>query len=373
MAPSGDGHRLLIVQPYIPAYRQPFFERLVSALADDGIICRVAGPPAKGPALLRGDEAPIRPWTIPVRRSEFRVPGGTVSYTSVTLAARRFDGVIYGLAGTAVENYAGLLMRANRRVGLWGHVKTYVGQANVVDEALEAWQMHRADHVFAYTQEGARHAISRGAPSTKVTAVMNAVDVAGLLGLMNGISDADLAAYMHRRGLRPGKVVGYIGGLDAPKRVDLLVAILDEMWALDPQVRLLLGGAGADLSQVETAVARGQVIPLGHVGGTEKAYVLRSAGVILNPGRIGLLAVETLAAGLPIVTTSAARHAPEHEYLVEGESVWTAPDSDVRSAAQLTLKLLDGDACRSAKTSWRYPTLDEMVRNFRAGVLAMYS
>jgi glycosyltransferase involved in cell wall biosynthesis len=373
MASNGDGHRLLIVQPYVPAYRQPFFEQLVNALATDGIACRVAGPPARGPQLLRGDEAPSRPWTLPVRRSELPVPGGSVTYTRVTREARRFDGVVYGLAGTAVENYAGLLVRTNRRVGLWGHVKTYVGQANAVDEALEAWQMRRADHVFAYTREGARHAISKGVPSTKVTAVMNAVDVAGLMALKDGISDADLADYMHQRGLHPGKVVGYVGGLDAPKRVDLLAAILDELWALDPEVKLLLGGAGADLDKVEAAVARGQVIPLGHVGGLAKAYVFRSARVILNPGRIGLLAVETLAAGLPIVTTGAALHAPEHEYLVEGESVWTAADRDARSAAALTLDLLHGDAAGSTKRSWDYPTLDDMVRNFRAGVLAMYS
>jgi glycosyltransferase involved in cell wall biosynthesis len=202
---------------------------------------------------------------------------------------------------------------------------------------------------------------------------MNAVDVVGLKTHMDGISDADLAEYMHHQGLHPGKVVGYVGGLDAPKRVDLLSAILDELWAADPEVKLLLGGAGADLDKLETAVARGQVVPLGHVGGPAKAYLFRSAGVILNPGRIGLLAVETLAAGLPIVTTGAALHAPEHEYLVERESVWTVPDSDARSAAALTLNLLHGDAVESAKRSWDYPTLDDMVRNFRAGVLAMYS
>src|SRR3712207_2435667 len=109
MASNGDGHRLLIVQPYVPAYRQPFFDQLVSALATDGITCRVAAPPARGRQLLRGDEAPGRPWTFPVRRSEFPIPGGTITYTRVTREARRFDGVIYGLAGTAVENYAGLL------------------------------------------------------------------------------------------------------------------------------------------------------------------------------------------------------------------------------------------------------------------------
>jgi glycosyltransferase involved in cell wall biosynthesis len=371
MASSGDGHRLLIVQPYVPAYRQPFFERLVSVLAGDGIACRVAGPPARGPQLLRGDEAPTRPWTMPVRRSEIAVPGGTITYTRVTREARRFDGVIYGLTGTAVENYVGLLGRKRRRAGLWGHVKTYVGRPNAVDEALERWQMRRADHVFAYTQEGARHAIEQGLPVGKVTAVMNAVDVNGLLSLMNGISDSDLSDHLEQRGLSPDKVVGYLGGLDAPKRVDLLALVLDELWAMDRQVKLLLGGAGADLYRLETAVERGQVIPLGHVEGVEKARLLRSSRVILNPGRIGLLAVETLAAGLPIVTTGAALHAPEHEYLVEGESVWTADDA--RSAAALVLELLRSSARRADPGRWTYPTLDEMVSNFRAGVLAMYS
>jgi hypothetical protein len=49
------------------------------------------------------------------------------------------------------------------------------------------------------------------------------------------------------------------------------------------------------------------------------------SSAIWMPGRVGLVAVDALALGLPVLTTHFPFHAPELEYLVEGRSVHFLP------------------------------------------------
>lgn len=111
---------------------------------------------------------------------------------------------------------------------------------------------------------------------------------------------------------------------------------------------------------------------LGYADSVGQALIARASSALLMPGRIGLVAVDALVLGIPIITTDWKYHAPEAEFLVEGESCFTAID-DVDSYVSLVRTFLqerswveDGN-----HPSWRYPTIDGMVRNFSSGVLKM--
>ena len=96
-----------------------------------------------------------------------------------------------------------------------------------------------------------------------------------------------------------------------------------------------------------------------------KAALAATCSGFVMPGRIGLIAVETLAMGLPLVAPSWDFHAPEAEYLVEGESLISTPDS--------ARGLADGIRSLQGRTrqTWPHPTLEAMVENYAEGVLAM--
>ncbi|WP_216099681.1 hypothetical protein, partial [Curtobacterium sp. MMLR14_002] len=58
---------------------------------------------------------------------------------------------------------------------------------------------------------------------------------------------------------------------------------------------------------------------------------------------MGLIAVESMALGLPIVTTSGTRHAPEYEYLVPGVSAVEVPPIASELAATMQRMTQDSE------------------------------
>jgi len=158
--------------------------------------------------------------------------------------------------------------------------------------------------------------------------------------------------------------------LDAPKRIAFLAEALDVMWTIDPLARLVVGGRGCDEPLLHAAAQRGQVIMLGYAGPAEKALIASVASALVMPGRIGLIAVEALAMGLPIVTTTWRYHAPEVEYLTEGVTMHTSADNPESFALRaLEAMLLKNE--RQQGLAWRFPRLSDMVGNFTNGVAAM--
>ncbi|MDN4641333.1 glycosyltransferase [Agreia sp. PsM10] len=362
--------RLVIVQPYVPKYRIPLFSSLVDELARDGIDCVVAAGEPQGIQAARNDRADAE-WLVPVRRHEVRVGRASIKFSNLGRVLSRADGVIVGLEGTSVDAYRVILNGIFRgmRVGLWGHVASYIGPPNSIDLALEKWQMRRADQVFAYTSGGERAALKAGIGSEKITVLMNTVDTNALRDASTMINDRDINKFVVDHELEGRRAVAFIGGLDESKRIAFLADALDRLWKVAPDIVLLIGGEGKLAYLLDSARSRGQVRILGYVGPTEKVILSRVSKALLMPGRIGLVAVESLFLKMPIVTTDWPYHAPESEYLIEGESKFTARNE----AGDFADKVLEVVALgRSPQIGeWRYPEIEDMVENFANGVKRM--
>lgn len=355
---------LWIVQPYVPAYRVPFFEHLAVELESDGITLRVVAGTPRGAQAARGDAT--RPdWLVKARDRTVPVAGRTLTLTSTYPLWRNAEAVIVPHMGSSLDAYRALFRPFSRRkVGVWGHIASYVNAPHPVDAALERWQLRRADQVFAYTPSGARFARSVGVAPDRVTTVMNAVDTDRLRYDFEQLTEAELQEFRTRHKLPSGPLAAYIGGLDADKRIDFLAATLDELSRLGSSVHLVVGGTGVDAHLLNDARLRGQVTMLGYIRGTEKAALLKSAQAIVNPGRIGLLAVEALAVGRPVFTTLWPYHAPEAEYLREGESRFSSPDSPNAFANLISQQIRTGVSLIRAEN---VPSLTGMVHKFAAG------
>lgn len=341
-----------VVQTYVPRYRVPFFSRLDSVLESSGLSLKVHI--ASNAISLRGDEAHAEPWLVVHRNSigrPCRLQGASVVGH---LPRSRRRALIVPLQATALETWAALLRRRieGSRLGLWGHVGSYVKPGNALDLALERKLMKAADQIFAYTSGGSRLAESILGDAGRVTTVFNSVDVSYLRDSEPLESGSGVA-------------LGYVGALDSVKRIDFLVEVLDALWEMDHGITVYVAGRGPEEWRLGPAVRRGQVVWSGYGTDPDKRRLAVECGAFLMPGRIGLFAVEALAMGKPIVTLKSSFHAPEFEYLTAGDSV-VLVDDDPREYARLALQVR-----RVEPQDWSYPSLDDMVENFARGVQRM--
>lgn len=367
--PSAVGKRVAIVQEYVPRYRIEFFAGLVELLADWGIECVVvAGLPA-GSQLARGDAAESTPWLRLVNPRRLTVGSQSLFFYGTDTHWRDCDGVVMELRGNSFDLHLELLRkrRSGRRVGVWGHVKPFIRVGHPLDLAIERRQMKRSDRVFAYTTAGVEFATSAGVDPAKITNVMNSTDVSDLVEAVRAVGKDEILEFRNRYDLVPGKTFGYIGGLDSAKRIDFLAKVLDEVWRKDPEIKLVVGGRGDQERALDAARIRGQVIKRGYVDARGKALIALVSEALVNPGRVGLLAVECLAIGLPILTTDWRFHAPEFDYLVRNDDVYLSRN-DPHAFAELMLSRTGRSGTVEPKD---YPTVTDMIRNFAEGIMVM--
>ncbi|CDQ46942.1 glycosyltransferase family 4 protein [Mycolicibacterium neoaurum] len=349
-----------IIQPYVPTYRVAFFEHLADRLRRQGIDLHVAAGSPTGEQAERGDS--VRPdWLVPIATRKI----GPAVLSLAWPHYRHSEAVIFPHQGTWLELNVLLFFRRfifrSGRVGVWGHIASYIADANCLDAAIERWQLRRTDRVLAYTDGGAEYARAVGLDQSQITVLANSIDTGELEAALDSIESEEVKQFQFRFDLDPKSTVAYIGGLDKSKRVDILVEALEDLWDEDPSIRVLIGGRGADSGLLEFAEKRGQVILLGYVGPREKALIARTARLLVNPGRVGLIAVDALLMGLPIVTASRKYHAPEIEYLTEGETLFFSAETGL-DLARTICSLLREPPSKSAVQ--KLPTLDNFVSNY---------
>ena len=361
--------RVAIVQPYIPTYRVAFFDGLRRVLSQQGVELIVVADDPDGGQAGRTDAVQL-PWVRHYQQR--RVPWGrrTVRLGTARRHWKDCDAVIVGHLGSSLDTNLALALSSLGRIkaGVWGHIDSYVSEPAALDVFVERWQLRRADHVFAYTPGGARFAKKAGAGPDRVTAVMNTIDTAGLETAFAAADDSSSRELLGLGEIDPCKTFAFIGGLDSSKRIDFLAAALDHLWELDPSVKILVAGRGEDEKLLQPSVERGQTVMLGYGDTRVKAALGLATRGILMPGRVGLIAVDALVLGLPVLSTDWPFHAPEVEYLTPGESLLQSADSPEAYA-----ELIHAESCRDElrRIPPNYPRLDGMIANFAAGILSL--
>jgi glycosyltransferase involved in cell wall biosynthesis len=355
--------KLAILQPYLPEC--PFFVGLVAVPAVDGIQCRVPADEADEPQKHRGDAA-IADCFVGVSARELFLADRSAIPGVVERHLPAADAVVVSQIGASWDTNRtvlnGIIVRI--RVGLWEHIKSCVTEINSLNISVECCQLRNAHHVFGHRPAGAAHALQCG---VRVMAVINTVPTDRLVAVRGSRTSVDVAESRTRHGLLGRPVLGYIGALDHSKKVGLLAEALDVVWRENPSVRILVAGRGALEGLLAPAVERGQVILLGYADADAKALLAAVSSALLDPGRIGLVAVDALVLGRPILTTPYPFHAPEVEYLLEGESVFAA---DMSPAAFADL-MLEAAHWANVQSNWDFPTMPNMVENFSQGCIEL--
>ncbi len=372
VAASRRSYRVAVVQPAVLQYTVPFFTRLIAAAEEEGIhldFFQGATPSAIRAREDSGDATFIRA----LRTREWTFGGSALFYKSpAPVLSGGYDLVILEQAVRHIESYELIARMGRQRIAFWGHGRTYTKDASPLQEALKYWLTRRGTWFFGYTQRGVDAVVERGFPRDRTTVLNNTIDTSALQADLSAISDTEVAEFSRQHDLR-GSTALYLGGLDTYKRISFLLdsaAIAHEKCS---DFRLLIGGNGSDRPLVEQFVARNSwATYLGGVRGRDKARALKSAQALSIPGTIGLVALDSLVAGTPIVTTDYPYHAPEFEYLVDGATAIVTSNNVHSYADGLVAYLTDqprqqemSELCEVE--AQKYP-LDHMVRSLLTGI-----
>jgi glycosyltransferase involved in cell wall biosynthesis len=206
-----------------------------------------------------------------------------------------------------------------------------------------------ADVVICVSQTTADRFVALLDPIAEVVVIPHGVDHARFRPAVNPASDAALTAHA---GVPDGlRYVLHVGTLEPRKGVADLVAAFDEIAPGYAEIALVLAGQpgwGAD--SVEAAIARsrapGRIHRLGYVEDDVVPALMRRASVVAYPSLdegFGLPALEALACGAPLVTSSGTAMSE-----FAGPAALTAAPGDRVGLARALASVLDSDHAERA-------------------------
>ncbi|MGI9022252.1 MAG: glycosyltransferase family 4 protein [Acidimicrobiales bacterium] len=206
----------------------------------------------------------------------------------------------------------------------------------------------RADAIIAVSASTAERLQALLAPRPPVHVIHHGVDHARFRPLAAGDTDGTVLdrAALRRIGAAP-PYVAFVGTLEPRKDVPTLIRAFDRVAGTRPELSLVLaGGRGWGIRAVEVAAeaaVHGRRVRLtGYVAEEQKAALLRGAAAVAYPSLeecFGLPALEALACGAPLVTTSGSAMAE-----VTGDAALLVPPGDAEALAGALVATVAGGA-----------------------------
>ncbi|WIB00728.1 glycosyltransferase family 4 protein [Curtobacterium sp. MCBA15_012] len=366
--------KVAIIHPWLPQYRVPFFRALKAVAATRGIAVHVFHGEVPPEWRARGDSNVVPEVAQLVRTRWIGFGGRKLALRDLrpVRAGGPYDLIVVEQAVRNVESYRLLIGTTSRRVAMWGHGRTYTKRTGRLQERVKRWLTLRSRWFFSYTRGGADDVLRAGFPPERVTVVQNTIDSSPLRDAVTQERERPDITFREEHGLGSATAV-FIGGLDASKRLDFIIAAGDAIAAAIPSFRLLVVGSGELEGWLRgQAQTRPWLVPLGHATGLLKAKALAASRAMLMPGRVGLVAVDSFAAGVPLVTVDYPFHAPEFEYLDHGKNSLVVAN-DIAQYSEAVIRILTDDSLGRAlvtgcNASFERFTLDAMVENFLSGI-----
>jgi glycosyltransferase involved in cell wall biosynthesis len=363
---------VLIIQEHMPAFRVGFYEILRGKLAARGVKLDLIYAPNQRNTFVTAEVD----WAIKV---PIHWLGGKVGWQPVLGHCRGRDLVIVQQETKYLVNPVLQLWRkfGGPRVAYWGHGKNF--QARDPDSRGERVKSFMARHVdwwFAYNRLSAEAVRATGFPAERITEVMNAIDTRLIRETRANTSPDELAALRKSLLIDSDHVAVYTGGLYPLKRIDFLLEAAMRIRKLVPDFHLIVIGKGPDEGKVRDASNHFPWIhAVGPKNDTEKVPYWMISKLLLMPGGVGLVALDALALGVPMVTTRNRLHGPEIDYLRHERNGWMVDDGDdVQAYADAVAGLLQDHPrlsmlSHNAEEDGAQYSFEKMATNFADGVM----
>lgn len=360
-----------IVQRRLTHYRVPLFVAMRDVLAERNIQLELVvgrGTSAEEKKLDAGELA----WAKTTPTHYFL--GKRLCWQSLGRYIEGKDLVIVTQENKLLYNHLLMLKPRRFKLAFWGHgANLQSDNPNGLKERFKRWTTNRVDWWFAYTEMSADLVKAAGFPESRITVLNNAVDTAELLAQRQSVTPVETQALRTSFGFGAGPVGVYVGSLYADKRLDFLfdaaVAIREKV----PDFQLLIVGDGLERNKVITwCQANSWASWAGARFGRDKVACVSVASIMLNPGALGLTAMDSFVCEVPLVVISKGNHGPEIAYLQNGiNGLMTA--NDLQDYADACVRLLQdpvglGRLRAGCAASAREYTVDNMAQRFADGI-----
>lgn len=370
--------RVAIVQRALRRYRERFYTCLRSCLRDEGMaldLYHSTPDPHRDP---RDDRIEMG-WARRLPKREIPLGSRALIWQPYTEALRRADLVVVEQAADLLLNYRLLVAqtRGATRVGFWGHGRNFRARENDPVEVLKGWVSKRVHWWFPYTERSAEVVAGLGFPRDRMTVVYNSTDTVSQSRDLRAVTEREVEGLRRALGLGAGPVGLFLGMIRGYKRGSYLLEAAVRIRATLPDFHLVIVGGGPGELAIRRQAGRHRFIhPVGPRYGRELAVYLRLADLLLVPGAVGLVVLDSFVAGVPLVTLEDSPHGPEIDYVRHGvNGVLVEAGSGPDRYAGVVVDLLADPARRRRlvqgclRESRRY-TAEGMARRFAAGIRA---
>jgi glycosyltransferase involved in cell wall biosynthesis len=362
--------KVLIIQEHLPHYRAVFFERLRADLEGHGILLElVYGAEADSRMLTERLE-----WAQPVAITRL----GSFRWHRLGWLAEDADLIVVPQELKYLHCHWLLLKTrfTGQRFAYWGHGRNFQAKGeNRFSTWIKEFVSKRVDWWFAYNDLSARIVEAMGYPAAAITSVGNAIDTLGLIRRREAVDLGELDALKTGLGIKTTNVALFSGAIYSEKRIGFLLEAAQLIRSKVPDFTLLVIGEGPERNLVrEASAASPWIHDLGPMRDDEKVPYWMLSSLLLMPGLVGLVIVDSFALGVPMVTTDYPFHSPEIDYLENGVNgvMVECGDSAERYAEVVTGLLLDAAETRrlaaGAERSALSHTVECMVENFSTGI-----
>ncbi|MDX1812158.1 MAG: glycosyltransferase family 4 protein, partial [Gammaproteobacteria bacterium] len=366
----------------LPYYRHSFFRKLHARLkAYDVNLTLYYGQENTGsvPKTRPLEE----PWAIQITNSYVKLGTSEITWQPCYKQLKGYDLVIVEQAGRLLLNYALLI---NRYLGLtklayFGHGKNYQASNAIMHAVnwLKKCLLHKADWWFAYTSKSKALLTASGYPENKITLVENSIDTEELERSLEQVTAMDQFRVREQLNLTgEAQVSVFCGGMYSEKRLEFIVEASIEIQKQLPNYHLILIGEGPDENiATEAAKKYPWIHYAGPKYGKERAAFFKVSDLIMMPGLVGLVIIDSFVAKTPLITTNVAYHSPEIAYLENGingimteNSIQAYSKAIIRYFSEEKYRSVLKDGCKKAS---QHLTISNMVENFSEGIIAYLS
>jgi glycosyltransferase involved in cell wall biosynthesis len=361
---------ILFIQPFISEYRRVFFSFLRVACQNIDIELTIFAPKPDQDFSLRNDSISGLTFIHEIGVSRFKMLNRQMDYYRypVNVRIKDFDLVIMEQTIKNIQYPLALLRRLPKtKVALWGHGRTVVKEKSRFEQWLQLVLSKHADFIFAYTSTGRDYLVDNGYPENRIVALQN---TNSSIARLDRIKKYESESNPNNKDFH----CCFIGAMEISKGLEVLIQALPIIKESLPDFQFTFIGDGSEGKKVsELALSSDYIQFLGFKNQEEIDKISNQFSLILNPGRIGLIAVDSLMLKLPIVTLRDSYHAPEYEY-IKGNSASVSVSGSVKDYANAVINLLNSKedlqkmryVCAEVREHY---TFEIMVRNFKNGIL----
>ncbi len=342
--------RVLFQANWCPQYRYPFYDGLRTELEDRGIDLELSYGSAPRKFRARGDHAPLG-WA---RRRRQWMPGrGNVELQFDPIHVRKsHDLVVIEIIAKQVSTYAQIGLHrlgVGPPIAFFGHGAVDRTPSTSVAQRVKRLLASSGAGWLVYTDQGADALVDYGVRRDDVHVINNTIDASGLR--RGYLAAKDRAAEIRQEyGVGDGPVLLHIGGLDASKRLDLVIEAFGLIQREHPNATLIVAGAGSGAGEVRSAAEQNSaIVYVGPVFGDARSELFAISDLLLHPGKVGLVVIDSFATGVPLVVAGGQLQAPEFDYLNPTTSLFAA-ETEPASVAAAALEVL-GDPVRKESLS----------------------